>query len=48
MKVKALLRKLGSTICALALFVGMTSVNSACFAWFHQPKVPEGMKWEKK
>lgn len=44
MKLKNLAFKLSSLMCALVLTVGVTSANSACFAWFHQPKVPEGMQ----
>ena len=29
---------------AAALLIGAVSVNSACYCWYHQPKVPEGMQ----
>lgn len=44
MKFKNLMFKMSSVLCALVLTVGVSSANAACFAWFHQPKVPEGMQ----
>ena len=38
----------GSILASLALFVGISSVNSACFLYIHQPKVPESMNKFKK
>ncbi len=38
----------GKPLLALALIIGITSVNTACFGWYHQPKVPKGMERFKK
>lgn len=40
--------KSAAILASLALLMGIASVNAACFCWFHQPVVPEGMKKFKK
>jgi len=42
-KVKNFIRKFGSTFAALALLIGISTANSACFIIWHQPKEPEEM-----
>lgn len=41
--VKKLLMKYCSSLAALALLISVGTVTQACFWWFHQPKVPEGL-----
>jgi len=36
--------KAGMMIASLALLIGVSSVNSICYIWYHQPKVPAGME----
>ncbi len=43
-KVSSVLLKVGSMLTALALTIGVSSMNSACMMWFNQPKVPEEME----
>lgn len=33
-----------STVAALALLLGVTSMSQACFLTFNQPKVPKGLE----
>ncbi len=47
-KLKLLLAKYGKAVSALALMIGVASVNSACLAFYHQPKMPEAMNSYKK
>lgn len=42
-KIKGFLLKYGTALSALALIIGAASVNSACFTFYHQPKVPAAM-----
>ncbi|MBQ2967943.1 MAG: cyclic lactone autoinducer peptide [Clostridia bacterium] len=42
-KIKAFLFKHATTIAALALFVGVKTMESACWTYFYQTKVPEEM-----
>lgn len=44
MSLRKFMYGLGSMVCSLALLIGVSSANAACLHWFHQPKVPEGMK----
>jgi len=45
---KAFLR-MGTMVSSLALVLGVASFEAACFMFFHQPKVPQGMeKFAKK
>lgn len=39
---KNLIYKLSGSVAALALAVTALNVNSACFLYVHQPKLPEG------
>ena len=47
-KVNSMFLKMGVLISSLALMLGVMSASVACAAWFHQPKVPEGMEKFKK
>lgn len=42
-KFKNFIIKFGGSFAALALLVGISTANSACFASFHQPKEPTAM-----
>lgn len=42
-KFKGFMLKYGTALSALALFVAASSMDSACYIFFHQPKVPEAM-----
>lgn len=42
-KVKNFIIKLGGSFAALALLIGISTANTACFSTFHQPKEPEAM-----
>ena len=41
---KTFMLKYASVFAALALAVGVGSSSKACWLYFNQPKVPEGMK----
>lgn len=43
-KVSSILLKASSMLTALALTIGVSSMNSACMMWFNQPKAPEEME----
>lgn len=43
-KISRILLKAGSMLAALALTVGISSMNSTCCFWFNQPKAPEEME----
>ena len=43
-KVSSILLKASSMLTALALTIGVSSMNSACMKWFNQPKAPEEME----
>ena len=45
---KSISGKSAALFASLALLIGIVSVNSACFCWFHQPVVPQGMNKFKK
>lgn len=47
-KIKVLLYKYASAIAAFAVVIGITSLDSACYLTFHQPKVPKDMDIYKK
>ena len=47
-KIKSFVLKYATTLSALALLVGAASVNSACYVFYHQPKVPAAMNRFKK
>ncbi len=40
-RIMAFLIKHSGVLAALALFVSVSSVDSACYLAFHQPKMPE-------
>ncbi|NLC20174.1 MAG: cyclic lactone autoinducer peptide [Clostridiales bacterium] len=45
---KQIVSKLSKPIASMALRMGKATVNSACFGWYHQPKVPTSMEKYKK
>lgn len=45
---KKLVMRIAPTLASLALFVGITSVNSPSYIIFHQPKVPTGLEKYRK
>ena len=45
---KKFISKFGGFIACAALFITSMSVNTACFLWWHQPKLPEGAKKLRK
>lgn len=45
---KKLIKKLSALLPALALLVGMGTINSACFLYYYQPEVPEEMDTYRK
>ena len=47
-KLSYFMRKYAGVLAAFALTIGVSSVNSACYLAFHQPKVPEAMNAFKK
>lgn len=48
MIMKKLVSKVSKPIASAALRMGKATVNSACFCWYHQPKVPTSMEKYKK
>jgi len=40
--------RFGSSVASIAMLVGVLSIKPTCVLWFHQPKVPQGMKEFKK
>lgn len=47
-RIKGFALKYATTLSALVLVVGAASVNSACYVFYHQPKVPAAMNRFKK
>jgi len=45
---KQIISKLSKPIVSVALHMGKATVNSACFGWYHQPKVPASMEKYRK
>ncbi|HNZ99884.1 cyclic lactone autoinducer peptide [Ruminococcus sp.] len=43
-RIREFLLKHGNVIAALAIAAATESASKACWFWFNQPKVPEGMK----
>ena len=41
---KKLIKKLSALLPALALLVGIGTLNSACFLYYYQPAVPDDME----
>ncbi len=49
LRLKPILLRLGKPIIAIVLCMGVSTVNSACFGWYYQPKIPEAMnKFKRK
>lgn len=42
--VKGKVLKISATVASLALLFGVATTQLACIFWFHQPKMPEGLK----
>ncbi len=42
-KIQNVIRKLAVVLPAFALAIGVMSVNSACYTYFHQPETPDEM-----
>lgn len=47
-KFKEFMFKYAGVLSALALVVGISSLNSACYISYHQPKVPKAMDMYRK
>ena len=47
-KLSAFAIKFGGLVASLVLVLGVTSTQSVCLWWFHQPEVPKGMDKFKK
>ena len=48
-KIKTAALKMGTMVSSLALMMGVVSAGAMCFAWIHQPKMPQSMeKFRKK
>lgn len=45
---KKVFMHIASMVASLAIFVGISSVNSPSFVIFHQPKVPTGLEKYRK
>jgi cyclic lactone autoinducer peptide len=42
-KIRFVLIRLGSLLASIALVMGVVSSQAVCIAFYHQPKVPQGM-----
>lgn len=40
--------KLSSSIAALALIIGVSTVDTACYFWFNQPEMPKSIEKFRK
>ena len=47
-KINSLVMKFGSVVASLALVIGVSSVSSACYYWFNQPKMPKSIEKFRK
>lgn len=47
-QIQKIIRNCATLLPALAFFVGVLSVNQACFTFFHQTEVPEEMNAYRK
>ena len=47
-KFKQFMLKHAGAFAALAMVIGISTMNSACFIMYHQPKVPAAMDSYKK
>lgn len=45
---KKIVMRIAPMLASLALFVGISSVNSPSMLIYHQPKVPEGLEKYRK
>ena len=45
---KKLIEKLSTLLPALALLIGIGTINSACYLYYYQPEVPEEMDAYRK
>ncbi len=45
---KKFVMRVAPMLASLALFIGISSVNSPSYTIFHQPKVPAGLEKYKK
>lgn len=43
-KISRLILKWSSSIAALALMIGVSSAESACYWWFNQPEMPKAIE----
>lgn len=43
-----LMKRIGNSVAALALMVTALNVNSTCFIYIHQPKLPQGAEKLKR
>ncbi len=43
MKIKQLMMKYASCLASLALVAGVSTTTQACWWWFAQPKMPDGL-----
>ena len=41
--IEAAMKRLGGFLATFALVFGVASAQATCFAWFHQPKVPQSI-----
>ncbi len=48
MKDTKVIKIAGETVAKVALSVGKSTTNAACYGWFHQPKEPKAMTKYKK
>lgn len=47
-KSEKIVSKLGKPVAAVALHMGIATLNTACFGWYHQPMVPKTMEKFRK
>ena len=47
-KINKIVLKFGSSVATLALAIGVSSISSACYFWFYQPKMPKAIEKFRK
>lgn len=47
-KISGIFLKWSSSIAAIALMIGVSSAESACYWWFNQPEMPKSIEKFKK
>lgn len=47
-RLNRVVRKLSSFLAAFALLAGVSSADSACVFWFHQPEMPKAIEKFRK